>query len=283
MQIPQADFVVAMPGYFRTLEVPLHAGRDFSAHDQYDAEFVAIVNEALVRKSFPGQNPLGRKLQCGLDNRKYMTIVGVAADFRSSDPALPARPAIYMPYLQHPFYATRVTFAIKTAADPMSVAEAVRRTVREVNSEIPVQFTTMDARLSDTVASPRFRSILLGIFAGLAVLLAMAGVYGVMAYTVGQRTSEIGLRMALGADSGSILKLVLSGGVRLAAIGMVLGLVGALGATRLLETMLYGVTHTDPATYLGIAAAVAVTALAACAVPAWRATRVDPLEALRQE
>ena len=283
MQSPQADFLVVTPGYFRTLEVPLRDGRDFTARDQYGADLTVIVNEALVRRSFPDTNPLGRRIRCGLDNAGFMTIVGVVADFRSSDPALPVRPAIFMPYLQHPFYATRMTFAIKTAAEPMSLAEPVRRVVQGVSIGIPMQFTTMNERVSGIMASPRFRSVLLGIFAALAVLLAMAGVYGVMAYTVGQRTGEFGLRMALGADSSVILKLVLSGGVRLSAIGLAVGLAGALAATRLLQKMLFGVTAADPGTYVAIAAVIAVAALAACTIPAWRATRVDPLEALRQE
>jgi ABC-type antimicrobial peptide transport system permease subunit len=141
----------------------------------------------------------------------------------------------------------------------------------------------MDARLSDTVASPRFRSLLLGILAGLAMVLAMAGVYGVMAYMVSQRANEIGLRMALGADRARIVRLILGGGVKLAAIGLVAGFGGAWAATRLLETMLYGVERTDPVTYSAMAIGVALVTIAACAVPAWRASRVDPLVALRQE
>src|SRR5437763_14953899 len=152
-----------------------------------------------------------------------MTIVGVVADFRGPDPSQPARPAIFMPYLQHPFPATRMTFVAHTAADPIASAEAVRRKVKGVSATLPIQFSTMEARLSDTVASPRFRSLLLGIFAGLAVLLAMAGVYGVMAYMVSQRAGEIGLRMALGADRRRTVRLVLGGGVKLSATRPIVG------------------------------------------------------------
>jgi len=159
----------------------------------------------------------------------------------------------------------------------------MRRKVREVNSEIPVRFTTMDARLAQTVASPRFRGILLGIFAGLAVCLAMAGVYGVMAYLVTQRAPEIGLRMALGADRGRIVRLVLARGVTLAGAGIAVGFLGALAATRLLQSMLFGITATDPLTYGAMAVVVAAIALLACAIPAWRAATVDPLAALRQD
>ena len=164
----------------------------------------------------------------------------------------------------------------------MAAAEAVRRKIREVNSEIPVKFSTMDQRLAQTVASPRFRGILLGIFAGLAVLLAMAGVYGIMAYMVGQRTAEIGVRMALGAGRITILGMVLKTGAGLAAWGLVLGFAGALAANRLVESMLFGVKATDPSTFLTMAAAVGLIAILACCIPAWRAARIDPLEALRQ-
>jgi putative ABC transport system permease protein len=283
MSAPQADFFVVMPDYFRTIGVPFRAGRDFGARDRYDGEFTVIVNEALVRRSFPGVDPIGRQLRCGLDSPKPMTIVGVVADFRGSDPAQPARPAMFMPYLQHPFFATRMTFVARTAAEPMAMTEAVRKTVKEVSTALPLQFSTMDARLADTVASPRFRGLLLGIFAGLAVALAMAGVYGVMAYMVGQRAGELGLRMALGADRGRIVSLVLGSGLKLALAGLIGGFAGAWTAARLLETMLFEVRRTDLAIYMAAAAGIALVTAAACAVPAWRASRVDPLAALRQE
>ena len=280
---PQADFLVVMPDYFKTIGVPLLAGRDFDARDRYDAAFTAIVNQALVRKTFPGVDPIGRRFRCGLDSPNYMTIVGVVADFRSSDPALPPRPAIYMPYLQHPFPATRMTFVAHTAGDPMASAETVRKTVQHVSSALPLQFSTMEDRLSATVASPRFRSLLLGIFAGLAMLLAMAGVYGVMAYTVAQRAGEIGLRMALGADRARIVRLVLTGGAKLCLLGLAAGFACAWPAVRLLQSMLFDVSGGDPATWAAMGGAVILATLAACAVPALRAARLDPLDALRQE
>jgi putative ABC transport system permease protein len=283
MSVPQADFLVTTPGYFRALEIPLRSGRDFSARDNYDGEFVAVINESLARRSFPGQDPLGRRIGCGLDSPKLMTIVGVAADTRPADPAAAPRAAIYMPHWQHPRYGSSMSFVVRTQGEPMAIAEALRRKVREVNSEIPVKFTTMEARLAQTVASPRFRGILLGVFAGIAVLLAMAGVYGVMAYMVGQRTAEIGLRMALGAGRPTIVRMVLGSGARLAAWGLALGFAGAMATTRLVESMLFGVKATDLATFVMMAAAVGLIAMAACGIPAWRATRVDPLESLREE
>jgi ABC-type antimicrobial peptide transport system permease subunit len=161
--------------------------------------------------------------------------------------------------------------------------EVVRKKVAEVSTDLPVHFSTVDERLSATVASPRFRSTLLGVFAGLAVFLAMAGVYGVMAYTVSQRTRELGLRVALGADRGRIIRLVLSGGVRFAVMGLGIGLAGAWAATRLLEAMLFEVRTTDPSIYIAMAGAVALVTMAASVIPAWRASRIDPIEALRQE
>jgi len=283
MKAPQADFIVNTPGFFQVLQIPMVAGRDFSERDQYDAEFVAIVNESLVKLSFPRENPLGRRIQTGLDTPRFMTIVGVVRDIRIGEPAVPPRPAIYMPYLQHPNYGRDLQFVVKTQAAPMSMAETMRLKLRQIDSEIPVQFTTMDARLADTVASPRFRGVLLAIFAALAVGLAMAGVYGVMAYLVTQRSSEIGLRMALGANRAGIVRLVLGRCAALTAMGMVAGLLGARLAARLLQTMLFGVEAGDPLTYAAIAGVVAVIALLACAVPAWRASTVAPLEALRQE
>jgi predicted permease len=283
MKSPQADFIVNTPGYFKAMQIPLVAGRDFSERDRFESEFTAIVNESLARLSFPNQDPIGRRIQCGLDTPQFMSIVGVVRDVRMSDPAGALRPAIYMPYLQHPNYGRNISFVMKTQASPMALAEAMRLKVRGVNSEIPVKFTTMDARLAQTVASPRFRGILLGIFAALAVGLAMAGVYGVMAYLVTQRSSEIGLRMALGAGRASIVRLVLARGAALTGAGLAAGLLGALAATRLLRTMLFGVAATDPLTYGVMALGVALIALLACTVPAWRATTVDPLAALRQD
>ena len=283
MKAPQADFIVGTPGFFKVMQIPMVAGRDFSERDQYDAEFVAIVNESLAKLSFPHESPLGHRIQTGLDTPQLMTIVGVVRDIRLAEPAVAPRPAVYMPYLQHPNYGRYLSFVVKTQAAPMSMAEPLRLKLRQIDSGIPVKFTTMDVRLSETVASPRFRGVLLTIFAALAVGLAMAGVYGVMAYLVTQRSSEIGLRMALGADRAGIVRLVLGRCAALTGMGMLAGLLGARLASRLLQTMLFGVEAGDPLTYAAIAGMVAFIALLACAVPAWRASTVAPLEALRQE
>jgi putative ABC transport system permease protein len=278
---PQAVFSVITPGIFNTLKIPLKSGRDFNDSDRYDAPFTAIINESLARKSFPGQDPIGRTIFCGYDSPKAMTIVGVVADIRQFGPARPPWPELYMPYEQHP----RGSFEVlaRTAGEPLAVSETLRRIVHERNPNVPVKFSTMEQNLAENVAAPRFRTLLLGTFAGLAVLLAMAGIYGVMAYVVGQRRNEIGLRMALGASQGNVLGLVLRQGMIYVVLGVAAGLVGALAATRLLTSMLFDVKPTDPGTYAAVAAILAVVALAASYIPARRAAKVDPLTALRQE
>jgi predicted lysophospholipase L1 biosynthesis ABC-type transport system permease subunit len=237
----------------------------------------------MAKKSFAGQNPIGHVLYCGYDTRsiKPMTIVGVVGDVRQFGPATPPWPEIFMPYEQHPRSAFHLL--ARTAGDPLSLSETLRRMVHDRNPNVPVKFSTLEENLAANVAAPRFRTLLLGIFASLAVLLAMAGVYGVMAYVVGQRSSEIGLRMALGASQGNVLRLVLRQGLIYVGLGLVLGLAGALAATRLLTSMLFAVKPTDPGTYAVVAVLLLIVALAASYAPARRATKVDPLSALRQE
>jgi putative ABC transport system permease protein len=280
---PDAVASVITPGFLQTLGIPLKAGRDFDDRDVYDAPFTMLINETLARKSFPGQDPIGHKLFCGFDSSTGMTIVGIAGDTRQYGPDRPAQAEIFMPYTQHPRAANSFHLLARTSADPGALMETVRRKIRERDPEVPVMFTTLEAATAEGIAAPRFRMILLGLFAALAVCLAMAGVYGVMSYTVGQRSNEIGLRMALGADRRDVLRLVLGEGLALAGIGLSIGLAAAVAATRLLSGLLFEVKPTDPLTYAGVAAILGAVALAACYVPAWRATRVDPLVALRQE
>ncbi len=280
---PQAVFSVVGPGAFNALGIPLKAGRDLSDADTLEAPFAAVINEELARKSFPGQNPIGRSIFCGLDSMKPMTIVGIVGDVRQYGPASKPEPEIYMPYQQHPGWATALNVIVRTSSDPLALLETLRRKIHDHSSDVPVKFTTMEASLAQNVAAPRFRTLLLGILAGLAVCLAMAGVYGVMAYVVSQRSNEIGLRMALGASSGDVLRLVLRHAMTLAAIGLAIGLTGAVGATRLLRSLLFEVKPADPLTYVTVAVLLGTVALAASYVPAHRASRVDPAIALRQE
>lgn len=280
---PQAIFSIVAPATFKTLGIDLKAGRDFNDGDGFDAPFVALINEALAKKSFPGENPIGHVIFCGMDSLKGMTIVGVVGDVRQYGPATAPWPEIYMNYEQHPRPSTDLSVLVRTSTASGALVEPLRRKVREHSAEVPVKFTTMDATLADNVATPRFRTLLLGIFAVLAVCLAMAGVYGVTAYVVSQRANEVGLRMALGAQSGDVLKMILGHGMKLAAIGIVVGLAGAIATSRLLNTMLFEVKPTDPLTYAAVALLLGLVALGASYIPARRATRVDPLVSLRQE
>jgi predicted permease len=274
---------VVAPGTFDAMGIPLRRGRDFHDGDTYDAPFTAIINESLGRISFPGQDPIGHSIYCGLDSLKPMRIVGVVGDIRQYGPASEPSPEIFMPYLQHPQPSTSLNLVVRTTAGFGSLPETIRRKARELSSDVPVKFTTLESYVADNVAAPRFRTLLLAVFATLAVCLAMAGVYAVMAYVVGQRSSEIGLRMALGAASGDVLRLVLRQGVAYAALGVAIGLAASLAATRLLEGLLFGVQPNDPWIYGAVATLAALVTLAACVVPALRAARVDPLVALREE
>ena len=279
----EAVWSVVSPGTIAALGIPLRRGRDFNEADRYEAPFTAIINEAFARKALPGQDPIGRTIFCGLDSMNPMTIVGIVGDVRQFGPATAPWPEIYMPNEQHPRTATDLSVLVRTAAKPGALTETLRRKVRALSPDVPVKFNTMEASLAENTAAPRFRTLLLGIFAGLAVILAMAGVYGVMAYTVGQRSGEIGLRMALGADTGDVLRLVLRQGLALAAIGLVIGLAGAFAASRLLTSMLFEVKPNDPLTYAGVAVLLGLVTVAASYIPARRAAKVDPLVALRQE
>jgi predicted permease len=271
------------PGTFATLGIPLKLGRDFNDSDTYDAPFAAVINEALAKAAFPGQDPMGHMIFCGLDSMNPMKIVGLVGDIRQYGPAREPSAEIYMAYEQHPFPAPHLNVVIRTALQPAALSEAVRRKANERSADVPVKFTTMEASLAENVAAPRFRTLLLGIFAGLAVCLAMAGVYGVMSYVVGQRSNELGLRMALGASPGDVLRLVLRQALILAGTGIVVGLAGAIVVTQLLGSMLFGVKATDPMTYAGVVVLLAIVALVASYIPARRAARVDPIVALRYE
>jgi predicted permease len=280
---PSVVLSIVSPGTFAALGIPLKSGRDFSNGDTLDRPFVAVVNEALVRKSFRNQNPLGRTIFCPFDSLKGMTIVGVVGDVRQRGPELESMPECYMTYGQHAFNGVTLSVVVRTAGDPNALAATVRRLARERSPDVPMKFTTMEALLSENVAAPRFRTFLFAAFASLAVCLAMAGVYGVMAYAVSQRSNEVGLRMALGATTGSVLRLVLGQGLALAGVGLALGLAAAATGTRLLTSMLFRVQPNDPAVYLSVAVLLGIVALVASYIPARRAAKIDPLAAIRQE
>ena len=282
---PHALFRLSGPAYFATLGVPVIRGRDFTDRDLYDSPFVAIVSESLVRRSFPGVDPIGRRIHCGLDSAQLMTIVGVVGDIRSQSPASSPEAELYMPMTQHPFYANELQIAMRIAPGtrPEALIEAARGVVRDSSASIAVRFTTLDAMLAGAIDGQRFRAYLLMAFAGVALVLAMAGIYGVMSYVITQRLPEMGLRMALGASPWSLLGLLLSHAAWLAAAGLIIGLAGAVAASRVLSGMLFGLQGVDGPTYLSVGVTVLVVSLLAAMGPAWRATRVDPLVALREE
>jgi len=284
-ELPQANFSLASPGYFSAMGIPLQRGRDFTDRDRSGSVPVAIVSDALAQQSFPNQDPIGRRLQCGLDaeSMQWMTIVGVVGNVRQDSPASALSPALYMPLAQHPYYANEVQVAMRTEVDPSSLVEPARRIVREMNAEVATKFTTLDAMVSDSVAAPRFRTTLAIAFAALALLLAITGVYAVMSYLTVQRTGEFAIRSALGASAGAILRLVLRDAARLAAIGVAAGAVLAVAASRVLATLLFGLTSTDALTYATVFAIVLPLVLLAAVLPALRAAGANPIAALRND
>ena len=284
MKSPQALFTVVTPDYFRTLQVPLVRGRDFGDGDRLDAPFVAIINEQLAKDAFAGVDPIGRTIRSGLDTPEPMTIIGIVKDIRTRGPARPVQAEIYMPYEQHQGPATALNIVVRTdAMDPLATGATVARHIRQRNPDVPVRVESMDTTIGGATATPRFRTVLLMLFAGVALILATAGVYGVMAYTVNQRVPEIGVRVALGASPQSVMGLVLKEGALLIAFGLLVGAALSYAGAQFMSGLLFGVSARDPLVFAGVSIAVTLVALLACVVPGRRALRVDPLLALRSE
>ena len=279
-KLPHAGFRLTSPGYFAVMGVPLIAGRDFNDHDLHEGEPVAIVSAALARLVFQGQSPLERRIKCGLDRDVWMRVVGVVGDMRNDNPATPAAPELYMAYRQHPYHANDLHIVVRAQGDVSAVA---RQTIAKVDRGIPVKVSTLEQFHSDSVALPRFRTLLLMVFAGLAATLATAGVYGVMSYAAAQRQAEMGVRIALGASGGDVVSILVGSGARLAAIGLGCGLAIALVAGRFMKSMLYGIQPQDPLAIGGAVLLLSGAALFAALIPALRAARVDPALALRAE
>jgi putative ABC transport system permease protein len=282
--LAQATLSLASPGYFDTMGIPLRRGRDFTAADRHDRQAVAIISDALARQSFPGQDPIGHTILCGLaSSPQWMTIVGVVADTHQNSPASPPGPTLYMPLLQYPYHGNEVQIVLRTAVPPTSLIEPVRAAMRSLDPATATKFSTLDAMVSNSIATPRLRSVLIAMFAGLALLLAAAGMYGVMNCVTIERIPEFGVRLAFGASSRQLMASVLTRAARLAVLGAVIGLALAYAAAQVIGAMLFGVTATDVATYASVLLAVTPPVILAAAIPAWRASRVDPLRALRAE
>jgi predicted permease len=278
-----ADFCVASAGYFRALGIPLRRGRTFEEQDGFDQPHVALVSESLVRSRWPNEDPLGHTIQFGnMDgDLRLLTIVGVVGDTRENGLERPPRPTVYVNALQRPRSSS--TIVIRTAADASSVTAAARAVVRELAPDVPPRFRTVSQIYAASLGSRHFNLTLVGAFAATALLLAVAGIYGVTAYNVEQRTREIGVRVALGAAKSDVLGLVLGQGLRTALVGVAVGVAGALALTRTIQSLLFDVTPTDPLTFAAAASVLVAVAALACWIPARRAARVDPMVALRHE
>jgi putative ABC transport system permease protein len=272
------------PGFFATLGIPLLKGRDFTADDHAQAPGVVIISEALARRCWPGEDALGKRLREEGASNPWVSVVGVAADvkYRGLPNNPNADPDVYFPLLQRPN--NNLSLAVRTAAEPANLTATIRQELQKLDPNLPVyNVMTMAQQVARQTTQARFSAWLLGIFGALALALAAVGIYGVMSYLVTQHTREIGIRMALGAQARDVLKLVVGQGLALTLIGVGVGLIGALALTRLMKTLLFGVSATDPLTFAVIALLLVGIALLACWIPARRATKVDPVIALQCE
>ena len=281
---PDAGERVVTPGYFQTMSIPILKGRSFTEHDRDNTPNVIIVNEALARRYWPNQDAIGKRLSFEEDPNKqvWREIVGVVGNVKHKALEIDAMPEVYFPYKQSP--RNFMSLVVHTASDPASMVPAIRNEVLSVDKNQPVSdIMTMEQRLARSVASSRFVMLLLSCFSILALVLAAVGIYGVMAYFITERTQEIGVRMALGAQKRDVLKLVVGKGMALAVIGTAVGLVASLALTRLMRSLLFEVAPTDWLTFVTASMLLLTVALLACYIPARRATKLDPLIALRYE
>jgi putative ABC transport system permease protein len=285
-QAPIADYRAITVGYFRAIGIRLLKGREFTERDSADAPDAVIVNEELARRSWPGEDPIGKRLQVGTELTRWRQVVGVVGNARLSGLEAKIDPAIYVPFPQNSWpNALRNSFIVlRTTTDPQSLIPAIRRELRSVDSTFPItQIRTMDEIVGDSLSQRRFNTALLALFAFVAVVLAAVGIYGVMSYAVSQRTREMGIRMALGAEESDITKLVTSNGAMLAAFGIAIGVVAAAISSRLMSSLLFGITATDPMTFVFTALLLAAVTLLASYIPSRRAARTDPIAALRYD
>jgi len=280
---PSANYRMITSRYFETLSIPVRRGRAFTPQDSASGQHVAIVDEAFVKKHFPEEDPIGQGIHIGNGVDGYFDVIGVVGSAHYGGLDANADPTMYVPMAQDDFSTMWILAHVK-AGDPAQLAATARQAVRDLDSGLPAySITPLATVVSDSVAQRRFSMLLLVLFAAVALFLAAVGLYGVVAYTVSQRTREIGLRMAIGAEPGHVLSMIIGGGMKLVLIGVAIGVAGALAFSRFVQTLLFNVTPSDPTSYVLTAALLIVVAAIACYVPARRAMRVDPLVALRDE
>jgi len=282
-RLGSAVFGVVSPGYFQTLGIPLVRGRLFDDRDTFDSPHTAVISEALARERWPGQDPIGHTIEFGnMDgDLRLLTIVGIVGDVHQEGLETPPPPTVYVDLFQRP--EPWMTIAMLSDADTRLITSAARGVLQELDPEMPAKFQTFPQIYAASLGSRRFNVLLFGVFGIVALLLATAGTFGVMAYSVSRRTREIGVRVALGARSRDVLGMILGQGMRAIIIGIAIGLAGSLALTRTLSSLLFGVSATDPLTFAAVVALLIGTALVACYIPARRATKVDPMVALRYE
>jgi predicted permease len=279
-----AEFRLATADYFSAMAIPLLRGRTFSGSDQPTSPNAAVVSQSLAMKYWPNEDPIGQAIQFGnMDgDLRLLHVVGVVGDVRHLGIDAPPRPTVYANALQRR-PSSDLSVVVRAAVPPSSLIPAMRQTVRSLDPQLPVDFRTLDQIFSSSLDQRRFSLVIFGVFGAVALLLAAMGIYGVTTYAVAQRTQEIGIRMALGARMIDVLKMILRSAMTLALIGAAIGLAGALALTRLMSALLFGVTPTDLPTFAVVAVGLIAVALIACYLPARRATKVDPLVALRYE
>jgi predicted permease len=279
---PGANFLIISPGYFSVMGIPVLSGRDFDAHDTFGRNPVIVINEAFARQLFPNEDPIGKRLDVCWNPPGSGTIVGIVANARHADLSQKPAPTIFLDHMQAPMYFANLV--VRTAVAPAAMAKSVERAIHSVDPNQAIyKVESMEEVLADSVARPRVESSLLTLFAGLALALAGAGLYGVLAYSVSQRTREIGVRVALGAEPAQLIREVIRDALRLVLPGIGVGLIGSFAITRLLRSLLYEITPDDPWTFAAVSAALIIVAMLAAYVPARRAATVDPITALRYE
>ncbi|MBZ5555861.1 MAG: ABC transporter permease [Acidobacteriia bacterium] len=290
---PNAVYRAVMPGYFRTMGIALERGRDIAASDTLEAPGVVIVNDALAARTWPGEDAIGK--QISFDNaagaRRWLTVVGVARNARQEEWTRPPDPEAYLAVMQTRDYlesaqphSSYLTLVVRTGGDPAGLVPEIRGVVRSLDAGVVLAETqTMEDAVAGATAQPRFYLLLLGTFGAVALFLAAAGIYGVMSYAVSRRAHEIGVRLSLGAQRGDVVRMIVGQGMRVAGAGAAVGVIGALATSRAMSTILYGVGPADPATFAVALIVLGGVALAACFVPAQRATQINPIDTLRSE